>query len=201
MEVKPILKGRQHFDEKYIKVKGKDYYDLNCIDHVIKYVTAHLFVEKRTLRTCTEFLGQVKRMCYEQIMEKYRQKKKIIFVSDKFGNYKRAFNKLFFHVATLHFGIPIKARKGGLKHNNNHIERYNGKIKDRIKIMRGGFRNVRKAGHFMNLKHIIHNFVNPHLQLQERTPAEAAQVDLKLGRNKLLKLIRKRAQKKHHSLR
>ncbi|PIS45998.1 MAG: hypothetical protein COT22_02320, partial [Ignavibacteria bacterium CG08_land_8_20_14_0_20_37_9] len=26
-----------------------------------------------------------------------------------------------------------------MKHNNNPIERYNGKIKDRIKIMRGGF--------------------------------------------------------------
>jgi hypothetical protein len=38
------LKGRQHSDEKYVKVDGKDCYDLNCTDNVTKYQTAHLFV-------------------------------------------------------------------------------------------------------------------------------------------------------------
>jgi len=201
LEVKPKLKGRQHFDEKYIKVKGKDCYDLNCIDHKTKYITAHLFVEKRTLIKCVEFLRQIKINCYEQILNQYHQKKRIIFVCDKFGNYRRAFNKLFFRVATLRFGVPIKAKIGGLKHNNNAIERYNGKLKDRLKIMRGGFRSIRKARHFLNLKRIINNFVNPHLQLQGKTPAEAAEIDLQLGRNKLLNIIKKRAKKRHHSLR
>lgn len=202
-----MLKGRQHYDEKYIKVKGKDYYDLNCIDHITKYVTAHLFVGKRTKKNCIKFLSQIKQTCYTQILERYyceRRKQKrelIVFVCDKFGNYRAAFNKVFFRVATLHFGIPIKARKGGLEHNNNPIERYNGKLKDRLKVMRGGFRSVRRARHFLNFKHIINNFVNPHLELQEKTPAEAAEIDLKLGRNRLLNLIKKRAQKKHHSLR
>lgn len=201
MEVKPKLKGRQHFDEKYIKVNGKDHYDLNCIDHKTKYITAHLFVEKRTLQKCVEFLGQIKIVCYEQIIERYKLKKKIIFVSDKFWNYKGAFNKLFFRVAILHFGVPIKAKVAGLEHNNNPIERYNGDIKDRIKIMRGEFRNFKKAEAFLNLKCIIHNFVNPHLSLGGKTPAEEAEIDLNLGRNKLMNLIRKMAQKKHHSLR
>ena len=182
-------------------MNGKDHYDLNCIDHKTKYITAHLFVEKRTLEKCIEFLRQIKTSCYEQILERYNQKRKIIFVSDKFGNYKGAFNKLFFHVATLHFGVPIKAKVGGLKHNNNPIERYNGDIKDRIKIMRGEFRNFKKAEAFLNLKRIIHNFVNPHSSLEGKTPAEAAEIDLELGRNKLLNLIQKRAQKSHHSLR
>ena len=201
LEVKPKLKGRQHFDEKYIKVSGKDHYDLNCIDNKTKDITAHLFVEKRTLIKCVEFLKQIKITCYEQILERYKHKRKIIFVSDKFGNYKGAFNKLFFRVAVLHFGVPIKAKIGGLKHNNNPIERYNGDIKDRIKIMRGEFKYFKKAEAFLNLKRMIHNFVNPHLSLGERTPAEAAEIDWKLGKNKLLNLIQKRAQKSHHSLR
>lgn len=173
-------------------MKGDDHYDLNCIDHKTKYITAHLFVEKRTLVKCVEFLRQIKTSCHEQIMERYKQKKKIIFVSDKFGNYRGAFNKLFFRVATLHFGVPIKAKIGGLKHNNNPIERYNGDIKDRIKIMRGGFGSFRGAEDFLNLKHIFHNFVNPHQQLKGKTPAEAAEIKLPLGQNKLLKLIRYR---------
>lgn len=199
--MKPKLKGRQHYDEKYIKVNGKDHYDLNCIDHKTKYITAHLFVEKRTFSKCVEFLRQIKITCYDQILERYTQKKKITFVSDMFGNYKGAFNKLFFNVAILHFGVPIRAKVAGLKHNNNAIERYNGDIKDRIKIMRGEFRAFKKAEAFLNLKRIIHNFVNPHLSLGEKTPAEAAEIYFELGRNKLLGLIKKRAQKSHHSLR
>lgn len=124
----------------------------------------------------------------------------IIFVCDKFVNYKNAFNKLFCFVAKLRFGIPIKAKRNGLKHNNNHIERYNQDIKDRIKTMRD-FGSAKGAEHFLNLKHIIHNFVNPHMQLKGKTPAEEAGIDLKLRRRKLLNLIRGYAKNKHHSLR
>lgn len=96
----------------------------------------------------------------------------------------------------LTFGIPIKAKVKGLKYNNNHIERYNGKIKDRTKVMRGEFGSFEGGQAFMNLKHIIHNFVNPHQQLDGTTPAEAAEIKLPLRRNKLLNLIK--YVKKHH---
>lgn len=181
-----------------MKVKGKDCYDLNCIDHVTKYVTAHLFVEKRTIEKCKEFLRQVKVTCYDQILERYKQEKHkpkkkrklITFVSDGFENYRTAFSKLFRRTAKLVFGVPIACKKYGLKHNNNSVERYNGDLKDRIKVMRGGFGSFEGAEAFMNLKRVIHNFVNPHQELKGRTPAEAAEVKLLLGRNKLLGLIK-----------
>lgn len=165
LKARPKLKGRQHLDEKYVKVKGGDHYDLNCIDHMTKYITAHLFVESRTREKCIEFLRQIKITCYDQILERYekekhkpkKKRKLITFVSDAFENYKSAFNKLFFRVAKLRFGIPIKAKVAGLEHNNNPIERYNGKVKDRIKVMRGGFGSFEGARIFMDLKHIIHN--------------------------------------------
>lgn len=196
-------------DEKYVKVKGVDHYDLNCIDHITKYVTAHLFVKKRTLQKCKEFLGQVKVTSYEQMLEIYKKEKHkptkkrklITFVSDKFENYKNAWSILFRRVTKLTFGVSIKAKKAGLKHNNNAIERYNGKIKDRIKTMRGGFYSFEGAEAFMNLNHIIHNFVNSHQQLNDKTPAEAAGIDIKLKRNKLLNLISQQARKTHHSQR
>ncbi len=119
---------------------------------------------------------------------------------DKFENYRTAFNKLFYRVAKLRFGVPIKAKRNGLKHNNNHIERYNQDIKDRIKTMRN-FGSYKGAEYFLNLKHIIHNFVNPHMQINRKTPAEAAGIDLKLGRRKLLNLIRRCSKNRHHSLR
>ena len=55
--------------------------------------------------------------------------------------------------------------------------------------MRGGFGSFETAESFMNLQHIINNFVNPHQELKDKTPAEKAEINLKLGRNKLLDLI------------
>lgn len=128
-------------------------------------------------------------------MTKYYLKKftgideRIIFVCDGFENYKNAFNKLFYRVAKLQFGVPITCKKYGLEHNNNPIERYNGKIKDRLNAMRGEFKSFDKAKHFMNLQHIINNFVNPHQELEGKTPVEIAEIKIPLGRNKLLGLI------------
>lgn len=196
--VKLKLKGRQHFDEKYVPMKlKKDHYDLNCIDSVTKYITAHLFVGKRTKKKCVEFLSQIKNTCSEQILETYycerkkpnEERKLITFVCDKFWNYKAAWSKLFFRTTKLVAGVPIACKKYGLEHNNNPIERYNGKIKDRIKVMRGGFNSFEGAEAFLNMRRVMHNFVNPHQGLKGKTPAEEAEIFLDLGRCKLMNLI------------
>jgi len=150
------------------------------------------------LKNCVKFLQKIKDVCYEQILEifekekhkKAKNRKLITFVFDGFSNYENAWSKLFFRVTKGVFGISIKAKKGGLKHNNNHIERHNGKIKDRIKVIRGGFRSFEGAEAFLNLRDIIYNFVHAHQGLNGKTPAEAAEIKLNLGRNKLLGLIK-----------
>ena len=114
----------------------------------------------------------------------------IEFTCDKFANYKSAFQKLFYRICKLNFGVPIACKKYNLEHNNNPIERYNGKIKDRIKNIRSGFKNFDDAKYFMDLRRMIYNFVNPHQELKEKTPAEIAEINLELGRNKLLNLIK-----------
>ena len=198
--LEPRLKGRQHYDEKYVKVNGKDCYDLNCIDNRTKFVTAHLFVGKRTKKNCINFLSRIKETCYNQTLAKYYYKKftgidkRITFVSDKFANYKSAFTKLFFRVAKLQFGVPIAWKKYKRKYNNNAIERYNGKLKDRMNARRGEFKSFVCSESFMNLQRIMNNFVNPNQQLKGKTPAEKAEIKLELGRNKLLELIKYVAQ-------
>ena len=112
------------------------------------------------------------------------------FVCDGFANYKTAFTKLFARTCKLNFGVPIACKKYNLKHNNNPIERYNGKLKDRLNGMRKGFSSFEGAESFMNLRCIIHNFVNPHQELGGRTPAEMAGITLPLGRNKILGLAK-----------
>lgn len=171
---------------------------MNAIDSKTKFVLAHLFVAERTKKKCYEFLKQIKDTCYLQILERYQEEKhkkvknrKLIkFVCDKFANYKSAFNKLFRRVAKLSFGVPIACKKYNFEHNNNYIERYNGKSKDRIKNIRGGFGSFEGAKTFMDLRRVIHNFVNPHQGLKGKTPAEIAEIILPLKRNKLLDLIK-----------
>lgn len=190
-------------DEKYVHVGKEHGYDLNALDHKTKYVLSHLFVVERTKQEVVKFLKKIRITCYEQILEVYlkekhkkvRDRKLMIFVSDGFENYKSAFNKLFYRVAKLQFGVPIACKRYGLENNNNPIERYNGDLDDRIKTMRH-FGSFERAEYFLNLKQIIHNFINPHMQLKGKTPAEATEIFLPLKRNKLLDLI-KYVRKKH----
>ena len=170
---------------------------MNCIDNKTKFVTAHLFVGKRSYSNCVKFLSQIKENCYGQILANYYTRKYFDknypltkFVCDGFWAYRTAFNKLFYRVAELQFGISIACKKFGRKYNNNAIERYNGKIKDRLNGMRSQFKSFEYANSFLNLRRVIHNFVNPHQQLNEKTPAEMADIKLDLGRNKLLEIIR-----------
>jgi transposase-like protein len=122
--------------------------------------------------------------------KKKKDRKLIEFTCDKFANYKSAFIKLFGRVCKLNFGVPIACKKYNLEHNNNPIERYNGKTKDRIKNIRGGFGSFDGAKAFLDLRRVIHNFVNPHQELQGKTPAEMAGITLPLKRNKLMSLIK-----------
>ncbi|MBU4301040.1 MAG: DDE-type integrase/transposase/recombinase [Nanoarchaeota archaeon] len=183
-------------DEKFISIGTETVYDLNAIDSKTKFLLAHSCVKERNFNECVEFLRQIKTTCYEQILRIYEtekhkpanKRKLITFVSDGFENYRNAFNKLFYRACKLVFGVPIACKKYSLKHNNNAIERYNGDIKDRIKTMRdlGCYEGAKD---FLNLRRIIHNFVNPHMSLKGKTPAEEAEIHLKLGRMKLLNLI------------
>lgn len=171
---------------------------MNAVDSITKFVLAHLFTDERNRKNCICFLSEIKRNCYKQILEifqkekhkKVKDRKLIEFVCDGFRSYRSAFKKLFYRTCKLTFGVPIACKKYGLLHNNNPVERYNGKLKDRLKAIRSGFKNFEGAKNFMNLRRIIHNFVNPHQELAGKTPAEMAEITLPLRRNKLLNLIK-----------
>src|SRR3989338_3339480 len=123
----PKIKGRIHFDEKYTSVKDHWEYRLTAIDSKTKFVLAEIVVVERTLEACVAFLKQIKTWCYKQMLEQHKQEMKkpvekrklIVFVSDKFWNYKAAWKKLFSRITRLRFGVPIACKKFGLKHNNN----------------------------------------------------------------------------------
>jgi transposase-like protein len=69
--------------------------------------------------------------------------------------------------------------------HNNKMERMNGELRDREKIVRG----VKKSDSpLITGLQIYHNYVRPHMGLKGKTPAEAAGVQIR-GKDKWLTLI------------
>jgi hypothetical protein len=166
------------------------------VDSRTKYNLGTRFVEHKTLEEFDDFFkclkksigGQIHAIFAEEKDKPPRERKLVTFVSDKLGQYKRAFNRYFYRIARLVHGVPIACRQYGLKFNNNPIERHNQDIKQRYKVMRH-FKSFASAEAFLKLRRVIYNFVRTH-QTIKRTPAEAAEIELGLARNRLLDLIR-----------
>ncbi|MDP3640055.1 MAG: hypothetical protein Q8R53_02520 [Nanoarchaeota archaeon] len=169
---------------------------MTAIDSKTKFVLAEIVVVERTLEACAAFLQQIKKWCYAQMLEQYKKesqkpvkkRKLIIFVSDKFGNYKTAWKKLFYRITKMNFGVPIACKKFGVKHNNNAVERHNRELSRRFDAL-NVFQTHEGAQATSTLCKVLHNYVNPHSMLHGRTPAQCAELALPLGTNRLLDLI------------
>jgi hypothetical protein len=75
--------------------------------------------------------------------------------------------------------------------NNNKMERMNGEIRDRERVMR----TLEKADSpILKGMEIYHNFIRPHMALNGRTPSEVAGIEVK-GDNKWVTLIQNASRK------
>jgi len=69
--------------------------------------------------------------------------------------------------------------------NNNKMERFNGEVRDREKVMRG---LKKEDTPILKGYQVFHNFIRPHEGLEGKTPAEACGIKVE-GKNKWLTLI------------
>ena len=76
-------------------------------------------------------------------------------------------------------------------HNNNKMERLNGEIRDREKVMRG-LKKVETP--IIPGYQIYHNYLRPHEALEGKTPADACGIEVQ-GENKWITLIQNASQK------
>ena len=70
------------------------------------------------------------------------------------------------------------------------VERLDGTIRERNKVMRG-LEGDPTAQIIIDGFRIYYNFIRPHMALNGKTPAQQAKIDLELGRNKWLSLVKK----------
>lgn len=105
-------------------------------------------------------------------------------LSDSLRTYEPAIRKEF-NGRVAH--IKTKAVKNGF--TNWPIERYHNGFREYTKSRRG-LGNDESAQRVMDMYRIRHNFVKPHMGLDGKTPAEAAGIDLGLGDDKYMDLIK-----------
>ena len=77
----------------------------------------------------------------------------------------------------------VEHRQGGIarvEDNTQKIERFHGTLKQRTKVMRG-LKNTETARDFMNGWLVHYNYLRPHESLNDKTPAEVAQVSYPYG--------------------
>jgi transposase-like protein len=112
------------------------------------------------------------------------QKKPKVMITDGAWNFERASRKAFYtnekprtqHNRHIHL-------KGDM--NNNKMERLNGEIRDREKVMRG----IKKEDSpVISGYQIYHNYIRPHMALDGKTPADKTGIEIK-GGNKWITLI------------
>jgi transposase-like protein len=140
-------------------------------------------------RTLTQQVAETKYTA--DITPLFRQGKKVAgkapstIITDGAFNFHSAFEKAYYRenkaLAIQHIR---HVRMSGDK-NNNRMERLDGEIRDREKVMRS-LKNDDSA--IIDGYRIFHNYVRPHMGLGGKTPAEAAGIEVK-GSDKWLTII------------
>ncbi len=105
-------------------------------------------------------------------------------ITDGLPAYRQAYLKQYWtkkEPRTIHEShITLKGDR-----NNNKMERLNGEIRDREKVMRG----LKKSDTpVLTGYRIYHNYVRPHMALDGDTPADRAGIEIQ-GENKWITLI------------
>ena len=183
----PELSDVWSLDEMYLNVKntkktGKGFHDWlwSIIDPKTRFLIATEVSKKREISDARKIIASGKKITSQN--PNY-------VLTDCLNSYQEAIRKEFEN-KTAH--IKTKSLKEGFV--NIPIERYHNEIRENLKARRG-LGNDESAQTFSELLKINHNFVKPHQGLDGKTPAQAANIELNLGDNKYLDLIKQSATK------
>lgn len=171
----PHLGNIYHADEMFAKVGGIWNYLWSCIDYGTKFIVAHHFSDERNDVECIEFLRKIKAKTQKPPDEIH---------TDNSWDYLPAFRKNFPRNRTIHKHFPAWKKQ----FKNNPIERYFNTVKERYKVFRGAD-NTKSAEDFFDFLTVYYNFIRKHTSLGGKTPAQAANIQLNLGRNRFKTLI------------
>jgi putative transposase len=169
-KITPNVSDAWRADELYVKVKGNPKYLFALMDDQTRFWIAQQVADTKYTSNIRPLLQNAKELS---------GKRPNTFITDGAANFHDAFNKEFFTLKDPRTRHISHIRLQG-DHNNNKMERMNGEVRDREKVMRG-LKNADTpilAGY-----QIYHNYFRPHMALNGKTPAEKCGIIIE-GENK-----------------
>jgi transposase-like protein len=179
----PKVSGIYHVDEMMIHTRreqmeiGNYQWLWNLMDDTTRFWISSKVSQRRELSDVRNVFKD----------EKRKTKIPKAIIHDGLPSYDGAFQKEFYTAKNPRVRNirSISVRNQGL---NSKVERLNGTMREREKVMRG-MQRKETAQQFVDAMRIHYNFVREHQTLQ-KTPAEKAGIRLGLGGNKIESLIR-----------
>jgi transposase-like protein len=181
--IPPHLSGIYHVDEMMVHVRkeenAKGHYQWlwNLMDNTTRFWISSMITNSRYAIDARTVFQDAKKKTNDTLA----------IVHDGLQSYDKAFNKEY---RTLKSPRVANIRSVSVRHEglNSRVERLNGTMRDREKVMRG-MDNAESAQQLIEAFRINYNFCREHRSLG-KTPAEIAGINVQLGDNKLLDLIR-----------
>jgi transposase-like protein len=182
-EVKPNVSDTWRADELYIKINGNLKYLFAMMDDETRFWIAQEVAESKDKHDARNLLRMSKEVT---------GKKPLTFITDGLPSYHDAYKKEF---RTLGLPQTKHIRHITLRgdHNNNKMERMNGEVRDREKVMRG---LKKDEPPILTGYQLYHNYFRPHEALDGKTPAEACGIKIE-GKNKWITLIQNASKHKN----
>jgi putative transposase len=174
-QIKPNVGNAWRTDELYLKVKGNMKYLYALMDDETRFWIAQQISNTKYTADINPLFKDGKELT---------GKRPEALISDGARNFNDAFNKEFYANTKPRTRHIRHIRLQG-DHNNNKMERFNGEVRDREKVMRG-LKKVNTP--ILTGYQIFHNYVRQHEGLNNITPAEACGIKIE-GENKWKTLI------------
>jgi putative transposase len=174
-KITPNVSSAWRTDELYLKVRGDMKYLYALMDDETRFWIAQQILD-------TKYTANI-----NPLFKKGRDiagKRPNTLISDGAPNFNDAFKKEFYTKANPKTRHIKHIRLQG-DHNNNKMERFNGEVRDREKVMRG-LKKVNTP--ILSGYQIYHNYMRQHEGLDGKTPAEACGIQI-VGGNKWKTLI------------
>jgi putative transposase len=181
-KITPQLSDVWRADEMFVKIKGNMKYVYALMDDETRFWIAKQVSDTKYKEDITPMFARGK---------EFAGKKPLVLVTDGAPNFHKAYQKEF-QTANNPKTIHIKSITLKGQHNNNKMERMNGEIRDREKVMRG---LKKDDSPIIEGYRIYHNYIRGHQALDGKTPADIASISVQ-GNNKWITLIQNASKKK-----
>jgi transposase-like protein len=181
-KITPQVSNTWRADEMFLKVKGNMKYLYALMDDETRFWIAKEVADRKFTAELRPLFKQGK-----AIADRHPK----TLITDGAPNFHEAFKDEFWTQKLENRPEHIRdIRMNGEVHNNK-MERINGELRDRERVMR----TPEKADTpILTGMQIFHNYVRPHDALDGRTPSEAAGIKVE-GENKWLTLIQNASKK------